>query len=112
MRLKAPFFSKALEHKQLHIRGGRFSPEKDLKLTNLEKDHDIQGFPTAQATDKSPALKFRAFNQLLTPFKYGQPRIFMHQKNISYIKDRAQNKIRVLRNRENDGTEENVKETH
>lgn len=41
MRLKAPFLSIALEHKQLYIGGDKFSPEKDPKLINLEKDHDI-----------------------------------------------------------------------
>lgn len=46
MRSKAPFFSIALEHTQPHIRDGTFSPEKDPKLTNLEKDCDIEEFPT------------------------------------------------------------------
>lgn len=41
MTLKAPFFSIALEHKQVYIGDGKFSPEKDPKLINLEKDHDI-----------------------------------------------------------------------
>lgn len=51
MKPNAPFFGIALGHKKPHTGDGRFSPEKNPKLTNLEKDHDTQGLPTAQPTN-------------------------------------------------------------
>lgn len=56
MRHNTRFFSIALDYKQRHTGDGRFSPEKNPKLTNLEKDCDTYGLPIAQSPQHTRAL--------------------------------------------------------